>query len=300
MIRKSARFLSMWILLLGLLACAGNPGDGNPGGGGLTPTPPVPVFGDFILGVATTTPIGPSNAKFSKSLAFAGGGINVLETRNTVSDIAFEADNQANNDVEFPGVFVVELIHQGAEVNQEFPGFGITQIPFDTYRKFKMSFEKLDSEDIPQELLPDPLVAQLLLDRTFVVTGTFQEAVGKDVDGDGRIGSVPFQILSDNQVEIEVSSPNFFTVSPDKTNFFFIAFQIDAWFNGLLPQLQSLTPSDLTGGVAVIRKEISNNKIAQILDDFESNTERSCKSAPSEDGNFDEDDVDGESGSEPL
>ncbi|MFO1462479.1 MAG: hypothetical protein U1F66_01780 [bacterium] len=298
MMRKIFSSLLPWILALALASCTGA-GDVNPGGG-LTPTPPVPVFGDFILGVATSTPLGTTNARFSKALAFASGGIEVEETRNTVSDISFEADNVVENEVEFPGVFVVELIRQGSQVNLEFPDFGVKRIPFDTYHKFKMRFEKLNSADIPQELLPDPLVSQLLLDRSFVVTGWFQEAAGKDVNGDGRIDTVPFQILSDNQVEVEVTSPNFFTVAPDKLNFFFIAFQIDAWFNGLLPQFQALTPADLTNGVALISDQVSNNKIAQMLADFENNTERSCKSAPSDDETFDQDDVDGESGSEPL
>lgn len=235
-----------------------------------------------------------------KTLSIANGEIDVIETRNAVSDISFEADNQVESKIEFPGVFVVELVHQGTEVDQEFPQFDITQIPFDTYHKFEMKFEKLKSEAIPEDLLQDPLVTALLLDHTFVVEGIFQEAGGNDVNGDGRIGTVPFQIVSDNAVDIEVSSPNGFVVSPDKVNFFFIAFQIEAWFNGILPQLQALSPSDLTGGVAVIRPENSNPKIAQILNAFEDNVERSCKSAPSENGEFDQDDVDGESGSEPL
>ncbi len=304
MSRSLLQVLLRLALFLSLAACSG--GVGNPDGGNLTPTPPVPVFGDFILGVATTQTGGVSGLRAmarpstTKALSFAGGGIEVEETRNTVSDISFEMAGEADLEIDFPGVYVVELVRQSALVNLEFPDFGVTQIPFGDYNRFKMDFEKLDSEDIPPEVLPDPLVSNLLLDRTFVVVGRFREAAGKDVNGDGRIDTVPFQILSDNEVEIEVSSPNFFTVSEDKVNFFFIAFQIEAWFNGLLPQFQDLGPSDLSGGVAVVSQDISSEKIANILQDFESNTELSCKSAPSEDGEFDEDDVDEESGSEPL
>lgn len=296
------RFLRL-ALLLALAACSGA---GDPDGGNLTPTPPVPVFGDFILGVATSNPGGTSSLRAmarpspAKALSFAGGGIEVEETRNTVSDISFKMEGETELEIDFPGVFVVELVSQSVLVNREFPDFGVTQIPFGDYNRFDMDFEKLDSEDIPPELLPDPLVSNLLLDRTFVVTGRFREAAGKDVNGDGRIDTVPFQILSDNEVEIEVSSPNFFTVSEDKVNFFFIAFQIETWFNGLLPQFQDLGPSDLSGGVAVVSQNISSEKIAILLQAFESNTEVSCKSAPSEDGEFEEDDVDEESGSEPL
>lgn len=310
MSRNFFSFLLRLVLLFALLACAAGGGANDPdssGGNTLTPTPPVPVFGDFLLGVATSEQGIASNLRGlkamqnqNKALSISGGGIQVDETRNAISDISFEPDNEQNPEIDFPGVFVVELVRQSNVLNQEFPDFGVTQIPFDSYRRFEMKFEKLDSEDIPGQLLPDPLVSSLLVDHTFVVQGSFVEAEGKDVNGDGQISSVPYQIISDNEVEVEVSSPNFFVVSPDKVNFFFIAFQIEAWFNGLLPQFQNLTPSDLSGGVAVIRKESSNAKIDQILQDFENNTERSCKSAPSDDGDFEQSDVDEESGSEPL
>lgn len=304
MSRKLWKYFLPIFLCLSLFGCSG--GIGTPGGDQLTPTPPVPVFGDFILGVATSIPSGGSALRAmsvhpaTKNLSFEGGGIEVEETRNTVSDISFEMEGQAEIEIDFPGVFVVELVRQSSLVNQEFPDFGVTQIPFGDYKRFRMKFERLESEDIPAELLPDPLVSSLLLDRSFVVTGWFREAAGKDVNGDGRIDTVPFQILSDKQVEIEVSSPNAFNVSQDKLNFFFIAFRLETWFSDLLPQFQDLTSSDLSGGLALVSKEISNNKISDILKDFEDNVEVSCKSAPSEDGDFEEEDVDGESGSGPL
>ncbi len=293
------RLWMLWILLL-LTACAGVGTIDNDGSNPLTPTPPVPVFGDFVLGVAASTPASGSVSRFSKLLSIQGGGIEIEETRNAISDISFKAEGGSENEIEFPGTFVVELIGDGGILNQEFPDFGITQIPFGDYDRFEMRFEKLESEEIPSELLDDPLVSNLLVDNAFVVTGTFQELDGHDVNGNGQVDRVPFQIISDNSVHIEVSSPNFFTVESDRVNFFFIAFQLEGWFAGLLPQFQGLDPEDLSGGVALVQDGSGNNKIDAILESFEENTEISCKSAPSDDDQFEEGDVDEDSSSGPV
>ena len=288
-----------FILALLLVGCGG--AGGLPGGDNtLTPTPPVPVFGDFFLGVAVSDPT-TANGQI-KSLSLAGGGIVVEETRNVLSDIRFrpESGNGDQDRIDFPGNYIVKLIGDGAALNQEFPDFPAVELSAATYREFEMRFERLTSNDIPSELLDDPLVTELLPERSFVVTGHFQEAPGKDVDGDGKIGTVPFQILSDNKVNLKVESPNVFTVSETIDTFFFIAFRIEDWFDGLLPMLQDLTPADLSDGVAVIQKESPGNRIDAILERFEANTEVSCKSAPSDDANFEESDVDEDSSSGEL
>jgi hypothetical protein len=72
---------------------------------------------------------------------------------------------------------------------------------------------------------------------------------------------------------------------------------LEAWFNDLLPQLQNLESADLVQGVAVISDDHPSDQVRAILDHFESNTEISAQSAPSDDEEFDESDVDEDSGS---
>jgi hypothetical protein len=150
---------------------------------------------------------------------------------------------------------------------------------------------------MPEDLLEDPLVSSLLLDQSFLVTGRFMESAENDIDGNGEVNFINFQIISDNEVKIRVSSPNAFEVSSDKINFFFIAIKLEAWFNDLLPQLQNLESADLVQGVAVISDDHPSDQVRAILDHFESNTEISAQSAPSDDEEFDESDVDEDSGS---
>jgi hypothetical protein len=275
----------------------------------LTPTPPVPVFGDFVLNVATTglsengslqlqsLATDPTVAVNAKQVSLANGGIVVEETRNTISEISFNIEGEGSDEVDFPGAFVVELVQGGAIVNREFPDFGVTQLLFGEYREYEFRLVRLESEDIPEDLLEDPLVSSLLLDQSFLVTGRFMESAENDIDGNGEVNFINFQIISDNEVKIRVSSPNAFEVSSDKINFFFIAIKLEAWFNDLLPQLQNLESADLVQGVAVISDDHPSDQVRAILDHFESNTEISAQSAPSDDEEFDESDVDEDSGS---
>lgn len=275
----------------------------------LTPTPPVPVFGDFVLNVATTglsengslqlqsLATDPTVAVNAKQVSLANGGIVVEETRNTISEISFKIEGEGSDEVDFPGAFVVELVQGGAIVNREFPDFGVTQLLFGEYREYEFRLVRLESEDIPEDLLEDPLVSSLLLDQSFLVTGRFMESAENDIDGNGEVNFINFQIISDNEVKIRVSSPNAFEVSSDKINFFFIAIKLEAWFNDLLPQLQNLESADLVQGVAVISDDHPSDQVRAILDHFESNTEISAQSAPSDDEEFDESDVDEDSGS---
>ncbi len=285
------------LLLGGPWAC----GNGSP-----TSTPPVPVFGDFVLGVAVSTPTSsasiPQNAKNSmrmNSVSFQSDGIRVDETRNVVSDISFEPVSGGGGNIEFNGMYVVELITKGSVVNKVFPEFGLTQIPFTSYKQFVMKFAKIDSKSIPSALLADPVATQYLLDHSVVIEGSFIEA-GKDIDHNGISNYIPFRIISDKDVNIRVSSPNAFTVSSKKVNYFFIAFQVGNWFNHLLPLMREVELGDLTNGVLVISDQSSRKNIRNILDQFENNLDASCKSAPSNNGDFEEDDVDDHSSSGPF
>ncbi len=271
-------------------------------GGNLAPTPPVPVFGDFVLNVAAVSPAGNTtngslaaralSGGFKSFVALSDGGIRIEETRNNIEDISFEGDNQQGDKVEFPGRFVVLLVRQGSIVNLEFPDFSTADLPFDSYHAFEMRISRLVSDNIPSELLDDPLVTDVMEDQSFLVEGSFLESGDNDIDGNGSVNFIPFRIVSDNEVQVRVSSPNPFVVSPDKVNFFFIAVQLQAWFEELLPMLQQLTAADLTGGTAVISDSHPDGMVRDILDRFELNTEKSLKIAPSEDGEFDEADID--------
>lgn len=301
--------LVFFLVLIGLLSGAllGCGGGGSGGSGSPTSTPPVPVFGDFVLGVAAYNPASStaissqaSNNFRRNSVALQNSAILIEETRNVVSDISFNPVGEEVEEIEFPGMYVVELITQGNTVNEVFPDFGITRIPFGEYREFEMKFEKIQSDEIPSALLEDPVTMQFLPDQSLVVEGSFIESSGNDLDGSGSVSYIPFRIISDKDVSIRVSSPNAFTVSENRINYFFIAFQVSAWFNNLLSPMQAVSSAELTNGVLVISDQISGDNIHEILEQFESNLEASCKSAPSESDEFEDEDVDDDSSSNPF
>ncbi len=295
--------LLLSLLLGGFSACGGGTG----GSAAPTSTPPVPVFGDFVLGVAVSNPASSATLSShirgsmrSNSVALQNNAILLEETRNVVSDISFNPVGSDSEDIEFPGMYVVELITGGSTVNQVFPELEPTRIPFGEYREFEMKFEKIQSSEIPSALLEDPVSTQFLPDQSMVIEGSFIESSENDIDGSDSQTYIPFRIISDKDVNILVSSPNAFTVSSDRVNYFFIAFQVNNWFTNLLAPMQEVSSEDLTNGVLVISDQSSQDSIHEILDQFESNLETSCKSAPSESDEFEEDDVDDDSSSDPF
>lgn len=298
-------FLLTGVFLSGILACGGGgtPGEGNPA----APTPPVPVFGDFVLGVVAseqTATASVSNLNRSalrqNAVSFLNDAIRLEETRNVVSDISFKPADGSSAEVAFPGMYVVELITGGATVNQAFPNFDPTTIAYTTYNEFNMKFDKIDARSIPAGLLNDPLVTQYLVDQSIVIEGSFAESAENDLDQDGKLSYIPFRLISNKDVNIRVSSPNVFAVSADKINYFFIAFQVDNWFGNTLGLFQEVTSNELTNGVLEINDQSQFDNVKEILEQFENNLDRSCKSAPSEDGDFEESDVDEESSSDPF
>ena len=292
------------LLLLGILATAMQAcGGGAPGGSGnpASPTPPVPVFGDFVLNVATSNPgatasVSSQNIR-ANSVAFQNNAILLSETRNVISDISFKPTDESSAELDFPGMYVVELITGGDIVNQVFPTFDPKQIAFTSYNEYEMKFDKLEARSIPAGLLDDPLVTQYLVDQSIVIEGTFVESAENDINHNGLVDSIPFRLISNKDVNIRVTSPNSFTVSPDKINYFFIAFQVNLWFNNTVSFFQEVRPEELTNGVLIVSDQSHFDNVREILDQFENNLEGSCKSAPSDNGDFEQGDVDEESSS---
>ena len=234
------KFIGIVILLSCLSGCfggespAGSDGEmGEDGTDPLTPTPPVPVFGDFVLKPAAFAGSNQGQENFMKSMQtggaqdpiltnsvfLAGGGIQVNETRNTLHDISFTSEEEElgndETEIEFSGSNVLVLIRNGQIVSEAFPKFPFSQIDFGNYKKFKIRAKKLESELIPTELLQDPLVSLFLVDQSFLVEGSFLESPGNDLDGDGEISFIPFQVISDKIFKIEITSPNSFSVTED-------------------------------------------------------------------------------------
>ncbi len=300
-LRKIIFILLLALLTLGgLQTCGGGTGSGNPA----SPTPPVPVFGDFVLGVATSNGAATAsnskqnmNSLRSNSVSFQNAAILLEETRNVISDIAFKPTNEGSAELDFPGMYVVELITGGSVVNKVFPSFDPKQIAFTSYNEFEMKFDKINAGNIPPGLLQDPLVNQYLVDQSIVIEGSFLESAANDINKDGKISYIPFRLISNKDVNIRVTSPNSFTVSSNKINYFFIAFQVNNWFNNTLALFQVVTSRELTNGVLIITDKSNKENIRAILNQFENNLDASCKSAPSNNGEFEESDVDGESSS---
>jgi len=366
------RCLKIFVLLVlfSLCGCQANP-DGIKNL--LTPTPPVPVFGNFVMGVATSHPSGLSSPSLegprdfnSSSLRTATfhpsflevGGIRITETRQVLSQISFKlekprvsdqgaADDRADpndqkdptdkgdstdqgdstgkgdsttkgeggdtasatprqrqtgadnpSEIQFPGTYVIQLIKDGEIVSLEFPDFGAPTIPFGIYHSFEMRFDILESTEIPTALLDDLIVTHILPRHHLVLQGSF--TLTANILGATVQREVPIVLISDQSALIRVSSPQGFEVSPGRINYFFIAFRIDDWFNGIASLLQQITDADLTDNTLIVSPEHPNPLVRQILALFEQNLNQACKSAPSLDATFEEADVDESSLSLPL
>ncbi|MFO1518299.1 MAG: hypothetical protein U1F57_01330 [bacterium] len=315
------RLLSISLLVSLLVSCGGvsttgTGGSGNGTGNGdtsganpLTPTPPVPVFGNFLLQPAASIPSGGSSASQSAippaskglvnlnlSISLFNDGLRISQTRQSVNSISFKPDHGSTTTIQYPQTYVVQLIKDGAITDQEFPDFGAQNLPADTYHEFEMKFKNLGANEIPGGLLNDVLTTLFLVDHSIVVEGSF--LVPAHVGLGGLLGItadiyLPFRIISHQEVNIRVSSPNAFTVNGNQDNHFFMAFRVEDWFaGGILQKLQNLSPADIVGGVIQITEGDSNPLIQEILSLFEQNVNLSVKSAPSADGVFDETDVD--------
>ncbi|MBL7685988.1 MAG: hypothetical protein JNK65_08155, partial [Deltaproteobacteria bacterium] len=188
--KKHIQILLLLLVFLCGACSSSGPGSQNP----ITPTPPVPVFGNFVLGVAASqngvvlsqlrNQVVLAHPQVHSLVSVENNGIQIRETRNVVSDISFEGDNELVPQIEFPETYVVRLIQNGSIVNQEFPSFGVKNIAFDTYRKFEMKFEKINQGLIPPSILPDPITEQFLLDHSVVIEGSFLES--HDLNNDGQ------------------------------------------------------------------------------------------------------------------
>lgn len=306
MIHKLTRLIFLFSLLTSLGSCSNNlPGGGNGNLNPATPTPPLPVFGDFMLSVATSGtqaigsqgPVNPSTEKYS-IVSFLNDSIRLTETRHMIKEISFEADHRTENEIEFPQSYIVSLIKQGKVVNEVSPTFEPTQLPFDTYHEFKMKFDRLESDKIPVDLIQDPLVTDSLVGHSWVVEGNFLESKLNDINHNGKIDYIPFRILLEDEASVKVKSPHLFSILPDQINYFFIAFKAENWFEGALPELQAFSLEDLIHGTLVISKNNSQEHAKNLLEIFKKNLEKSCKSAPSNDNIFMESDVDEDSSSD--
>lgn len=193
-----------------------------------------------------------------------GGDLVVDEVRVAVEDI--ELQNGDDPEIDFEGPFVIRLIQSGNIVDEALPAIGTTSIPAGKYEELELNLKKISAGDIPAEATNDPIVTQFLVGNTMVIQGSFWEAAGNDIDGDGNISQVLFRFLSDDDSQVEVEAPQVINLG-EGFNVIFLTFQIDLFFDQeVLTALQNLDPNTFPGGTLVLSDESPFSEIRDVVD----------------------------------
>ncbi len=279
-------------------SCGGVASPTGTGGNPATPVPPLPVFGDIRLRVAASQEsASTSNSTSLNSVSLVSNQIRIEESRHVISDISFEQEGGTEAEIEFPDVYVAVIVQDGNPQTLSYPSFDTVSLPAGTYNEIEFKIEKYEESSLPTDLLEDPLSQIYLSENSFVIEGSFLESATQNLNSNSGQDFIPFRIVSDKNASIRLRSNTGFTLASGATQYFFLTFKIETWVANLLPLLQDLQTSDLESGTAQIDDNSSSSRIREILEQFETNVETSCRSAPSEDENFDESDVDEDSSS---
>src|SRR3990167_1996157 len=266
------------LIILSLGSCT-NPS--TPGG----QTPPEPVFGDFVLKMAASN--GTPNRDNTQ---LQDGQITITDIRIVLEEINFEGASGSEQEIEFEGPFVSQLVESSSYSEDVIPDIPITQIDFDDYATIKLKIAKIQEDEFNSELLADPISQLFLQDQSIVIEGAFQESLTNDIDGSGTQNSIVFRLISDLDAEVEISTPNTFTVSNQVVNYFFVAFRVDQWFVDALTLMQTLPSAAFADGIVSINDDSVLNPVQQLLAQIEDDIKTSLKMAPSSDEDFEEDD----------
>lgn len=289
----------IFIFIVFAQSCGGVATPTGAGGNPATPVPPLPVFGDIRLRVAasqSTTSTAVSTPVLN-SVSLVTDQIRIEESRHVISDISFEQEGGTEAEIEFPDVYVAVIVQDGNPQTLSYPSFDTVSLPAGTYNEIEFKIEKYEETSLPTDLLEDPLSQIYLSENSFVIEGSFLESDTQNLNSNSGQDFIPFRIVSDKNASIRLRSNTGFTIASGATQYFFLTFKIETWVANLLPLLQDLQTSDLESGTAQIDDTSSSSRIRDILEQFETNVETSCRSAPSEDENFDESDVDEDSSS---
>lgn len=272
------------------------------GGCGGKSTPPTPVFGDVRLGIGTNTNESTSVPSTSTPRALqvaSNDSVTIDEARLNLRRVDLKPDTQTDPGVEYTGPFVINLVSSGAVTSQAVPSFSTVSIPVDTYSEIKYRVDRLNSSEIPTGASGDTVVTNQLSGHTLVVTGSFTEKAANDINNNGTIDTVPFRFLSDLGADLSLSLTNKFRLDEGELDFIFLAFDLHAWFDEVLAELQGLSTSNLTEGVAVLSAASSSAAVVAIVNEIEDTIRGTTKFAESTDDEiFEEEEIDTTSVSE--
>lgn len=258
-------------------------------------TPPVPTFGDVELDIVSYSQSTPA---LIRNLDLEGGEIILNEALIALDEIDLKAVDESGSEVDLDGPFVARLVNDESIVNETYPDIGLVSVPAGNYDRIRFKIHVIESNETPDGFESLGGASSFLVGNSIVLTGRFQEAASGDLNGNGVQDYVDFRFISDNGVDIQIDSSAGFAIDASRTNYVFIAFDLDGWMNGTLASLQTLSNSDLSDGTVVLTDDASENLrgIAELIED---NILVSSRIAESEDEEFDDDeDVDEESSSE--
>ena len=258
--------------------------DGNPA------TRPTPGFTEIEVRPATSETL-PAPASFLKDLALLDTLTEIDEVRFFTQDL--QMIGNSGPAFNLAGPFVVRLIQAGNIVDEALPEFGGAVVANGDYSSFDLKFANLIQEQIPSEAEGDAVVTGELVNHSMVVEGSFK---GPDLAPILGI-RIPFRYVSHETSTVRIQGATPLSLTGDYTTLF-IAFKIQTWFDqNILSQILSLDAQVLLNGVLILDTESLDPILKNIALQIEAQVNTSLRLAPSEDGVFQESDVDENSSS---
>lgn len=133
-------------------------------------------------------------------------------------------DESTEEEFDFNGPFVVDLLD-----NSSIPEIGTTEVPAGTYCEIEVNFDELSEEEVPDGISSDDEI----VGEAMIIEGT-------------RSDGTPFIVRfgQDNRFKLEAESGEGFDITAGESNFFFISFNREVWFEGV--DLEEATVTDDT------------------------------------------------------
>jgi len=261
------------------------------------------VFGDLQLKIGVSLIANDMNQTGLEmhsglpGLSLADDKIVLDSARLAIRKIDFKPLTAVDPSEEYTGPFVVQAVAGGDIAPLASPEFVTVSIPIDDYGRISYRLSPLQTDE-SLSLFPDDDKVEFA-GNTLIIKGSFLESVGQDLNQNGIIDRVPFELYSDLGANIILNIPDKFSVIADALNYAYLVLMPEKWLAGTEGLFGRLAVEDLQGGSSIIlTDDSSSERIRNLLNEIEANVVNGVKFGHDLDGLFEESDVDAASFSE--
>jgi hypothetical protein len=195
-----------------------------------------------------------------QSSAFEGSALTLNNLEVTTAKIVLDRirfrplsvceddDGEEGDDIRFDGPFIVDLLNPSA-----ISGLEEISLPTGQYCRIELVFKKLESGNIPSGVSPnDPMVG-----RSILIEGS-------------RSDDIPFEMTTeiDEEFKLENETTGFSIEASTTVRTFFIAFDLDQWFDGIDLSDPSIEVSeDSEGNPIILINDEQNEETQERIED---------------------------------